>query len=475
MTTYKKVATNATFILIGNVVVKILALFISVYLARYLGVEQFGDYNFVITYLMFFTFVANFGMDSILIRDLARFPEKTNIMMGNILSIRVITSVFAILMAILLINLLHYSYSIISYISIMTIILLFQGISYLFESLFQANLKMQYSSIGLISSKFIYAIFVFIFIYLHYPIIYFFYGYVAAESIRMILAMFYSKKFINLHFSIDFGMWKYLFKECLPFIAGYALFIIYYRIDILMLSKMVGNTAVGLYSAAYKLTDPLLFLPGALASTMMPVMSKLYHENVSKLNYTYSLGCKYILQLMLPITMGLFLLSDRIIHLLYSADYNYSVITLQILSLTVIFNSINSIQSSLLTSSNRQKMNTISVGICCVINIILNIILIPLYSYNGAAIATLISVILLFISESIFIYKSFSYIPLNKSSFMIILSSVIMGLVLSMLPKINMFLTIIICAVLYLCLLVLFKSISGDDYLMLKSLVKKGK
>ena len=473
MSTYKKVAKNTTFILLGNVVVKILALFISINLARYLGVEQFGEYNFIITYLMFFAFIANFGMDPILIRDVARFPSKTQTMMSNILVIRMLTSFFAIALAIFFINLLNYPHEIFIYISIMSAILLFQGISYLFESLFQANLKMQYSAIGLISSKVLYIVSVFILIYLHKPLIYFFYMYIIAEITRMLFATFYSRKFVQLNIDIDLEMWKYLFKQCLPFIVGYALFVIYYRVDILMLSKMQGNSAVGLYSAAYKITDPLLFLPGALASTMMPVMSKQYHENISKLNYTYSLGSKYILQLMLPITVGLYILSDKIISLLYTTDYVYSILTLQILSLTLIFNSINSIQSSLLTSSDRQKMNTVSVGICCLINVALNILLIPKYSYNGAAIATLISVILLFLIELSFILKSFSFIPVNKESLKTVFSSLLMGLLLINLQDINIFVAIFICAVFYFILLIILKSFSENDYTMLQSLFKK--
>lgn len=473
MSTYKKVAKNTSFILLGNIIVKILALFISINLARYLGVEQFGEYNFVITYLMFFAFIANFGLDPILIRDVARFPSKTNVMTSNIFVIRIFTSFFAIGLAISLLYIFNYSNTILLYISIVSAILLFQGISYLFESLFQANLKMQYSAVGLVSSKIFYAIAVFILLYFNKPLIYFFYMYVIAEFIRMLFATFYSRKFVQLRLNIDFTMWKYLLKQCLPFIAGYALFIIYYRIDILMLSKIQGNSAVGLYSAAYKITDPLLFVPGALASTMMPIMSKQYHENISKLRNIYSLCSKYILQLMLPITIGLFLLSTEIIELLYTDDYFYSILTLQILSLTLIFNSINSIQSSLLTASDRQKMNTISVGICCLINVALNMLLIPIHSYNGAAIATLISVILLFFIESTFIFKSFSFLPLNGESLKIIFSSLLMGLLLINLPKINIFLIISICAAFYFVLLIITKSFSENDYIMLQSLFKK--
>ena len=168
MNVAKKIATNTTFILTGNIVVKLLALFVSVYLARYLGVEYFGEYNFVITYLV----------------------------------IRVVTSIFSIILAVLLIWLLGYPNETILYVSVLSVILLFQGVSYLFESVFNANLKMYYSAIGLIVSKVFYSAAAFVLMYLNKSLIDFLYLYIVAEMIRAAISIYYSRNFVSIKLNI---------------------------------------------------------------------------------------------------------------------------------------------------------------------------------------------------------------------------------------------------------------------------------
>lgn len=473
MTTARKIATNTTFILIGNIVVKAFALLISINLARYLGVEYFGEYNFVIAYLSFFTFVANFGLDSILIRDISRNKFNVNILVSNVLMFRILTSLFSIILSISIINFLDYSAETIIYVSLLSSILLLQGLSYLFESIFHSKLKMHYSSIGMIISKLIYTFFVFYLIISRSSLIIFFYTYIIAELIRTLIAIHYSKKFVKIDANINTDLWKYLLKESIPFIVGYALFIIYYRIDILMLSGMEGNLAVGYYSAAYKLTDPLLFIPGAFASVLMPIMAKKYISDQRGLKETYYIGSKYILQIMFPLSIFLYFFSQDIIDLLYTDDYYASIYTLKILSLTIVVNSLNSIQNSLLVASDRQKLNTISVGICCILNIVLNIVLIPIYSYNGAAIATLISVLFLFLIQLLFIRNELYLLPLSKHSYVIVFVSLFMGLFLSKASGFYLVILSIICIFVYIFILYLTGVLSKKDLFIFKSIFMK--
>jgi O-antigen/teichoic acid export membrane protein len=473
MNTARKIATNTTFILFGNIVVKALALLISINLARYLGVEYFGEYNFVIAYLSFFIFVANFGLDSILIRDLSRKKFDVDIFVSNVLMIRILTCSFSIILSITIVNFLGYPAETIMHVSLLSLILMFQGLSYLFESVFHSNLKMYYSSISMVISKLFFALAVFVLIMMGYPLISFLYAYIVAEFIRALISIYYSKKFVRIRMHIDAELWKYLLKECMPFIVGYALFIIYYRIDILMLSKMEGNLAVGYYSAAYKLTDPLLFIPGAFASVLMPIMARKYMSDRMGLEEVYSIGSKYILQLMFPISIFLHFFSEDLIHLLYTDSYYASIYTLKILSFTIVINSLNSIQNSLLVASDRQKLNTMSVGVCCIFNIVLNLVLIPIYSYNGAAIATLISVLFLFLIQFLFIRNGLSLLPLSKHSYVIALMSLFMGAFLSKVSGFYLVMFFIVCMFIYVSILYFTGIISKKDLLIIRSIFVK--
>lgn len=463
MSLARKIAKNASYILAGNIAVKVIALFISVYLARYLGVNDFGKYTFITTYLMFFTFISGFGLDQVIIRDIARDPSVTDSIFNNSFSIRLITSIVALLLAIAGILILNYPDDTVYYVCVVSITLLFQGISYLIESLFQSNLKMEYSSIALIASKLFFAIFIFLILFYKGTLMDVFLVSILSEAFRTLIDYVYSKKFVDMKLGFDLSAWNYLINQALPFVIGYGLYIIYYRVDVLMLSFSQGDAPVGIYSAAYKLTDPLLFIPGALASTLMPVMSKQYLSDKEKLKSTYLMSIKYILTLMLPMVFGIYLLSEDIISFLYGSEFSGSTFALKILVGTIIFNSLNSVQSSLLTSANKQKFNTLSIGISCMLNIGLNLILIPSYSYTGAAFATLVSVFCLFLVEFYFIYRTLSLHYINKDLIKPVIASGIMGVILVKLSYLDMFLLILIGAIIYTVSIFSLKIISKDD------------
>lgn len=472
MSSAKKVARNTSFIVAGEIVVKLVTLAITIYLAKYLGVADFGKYVFIITFLMFFGVISGFGLDQVVIRDIARNMAKTNEIINNALFIRIITSFVAITLAIITIRILNYPDDVVFFVTVTSIILLFQGISYLIESLFQSNLKMEFSAIAIIISKIVFALLVFLLIWNKGSLLHILFAFIFSESLRMIIGIGFSNRFTVINRRINSDTCKYLLKEAMPFIAAYALFIIYYRIDIVMLSYLKGDIAVGYYSAAYKLTDPLIFLPGALASTLMPVMSRQYALQKEKVKTTYLLGSKYILALMLPITIGVFLLSGRIIDLLYGQDFVKSTIALQILSLTIIFNSLNSIQSSLLMSTNRQKFNTIAIGVCCILNIALNILLIPQYSYMGAASATLICVIVLFLIEFAFVYSNMNFHLISRESAKAIVSAFAMGGMLQYFSNFDMVYIIVAGILSYMLIMFALKGFSRQDVELIKRVLK---
>lgn len=468
MTTAHKVAKNTIIVIIGNVFEKILALIISIYLARYLGVENFGTYNFILTYLMFFVSFSGFGLDSIIIRDIARNSSITNNIMSNALFIRLITSLIAILFAIVSVHFLNYSEDTLFYVTIMSSILLFQGLSYLNESLFQSILMMEYTTMIILISKSIFTCLVLLIIFNHGTLLQIFLAYIFSEAIRTILGFIISKKFVSINLKIDLNMCKYLLKEALPFMGTYMFYIIYYRIDVLMLSELKGDVSVGIYSAAYKLTDPLLFLAGAFSSVLMPIMSKQYIEKKDMLKNTYLIGTRYIFTLMLPITAGVFILAKRIIILIYGFEFVDSTVALQILAATIIFNSINSIQSPLLASINKQKLTTLTVGITALLNILLNLVFIPKYSYIGACATTLISVMTLYFIQFYFVRKNLSLPLLNKDFIKPIISSMAMVLIILALPELNVFYSIILGAIVYTVTIVMIKGFTVNDLELLK-------
>jgi O-antigen/teichoic acid export membrane protein len=421
---------------------------------------------------MLFGFIATFGLDSVIIRDISKNPTEATRIMSNALTIRILTSVIAIFFAIVVIRTLKYPADTIFFIHLISSVLLFQGLGYLFESFFQAKMKMEYAALSIIASKLIFAISVYYIIINNFGLTEILMAYLLSELTRAIISFICSQKILKYRLQLEIITFKNLIQKSLPFVLGYGLFMLYHRFDILMLSMMQGDIAVGFYSAAYKLTESLLFIPGALAATLMPVLAKQFEVNKEKLRYIYCLGTKYILMLILPITIGGIILGNEIIYAIYKDEFANSILVFKVLTFTIIFNSLISIQTALLVAANKQQLNNIAVSTCAIFNIILNLILIPQYSYFGAAIATLFSVIGLYLLGFYFVHRDLQIQPLNIGLFKYIISSIGMGIVLIQVNA-SLILLIIMGALIYFFLMLLFKGVSREDIFVIRNL--KGK
>ncbi|MDY0385782.1 MAG: flippase [Methanolobus sp.] len=472
MTTARSVAKNTFFVAFSNITAKIIAFIIAIYLAKYLGVEDFGKYNFIITYLLLFGFIAGFGLDSVVIRDISKKPDEAQQIMSNATVIRILTSLMAMLLAIITIRALKYPADTIFYIQLISAILLVQGLSYLFESLFQAKMKMEYAALSIIVPKIVFIISLYWIIKNNFGLTQILLAYLFSEFTRTLISFIYSKKILKYRLQIDRVTFKDLFHKSLPFVIGYGLLILYNRFDILMLSIMQDDFAVGYYAAAYKLTESVLFIPGALAATLMPVMARHFDINKEKLNYMYLVGVKYILMLILPVSIGGVVLGNEIIYMIYKEEFANSTLVFKILTFTIIFNSLISIQTALLVATNKQRLNNISISACAIINIILNLILIPQYSYIGAGIATLISVVGLYLFGFYFINRDLMIQPLNRELFKYVVASIVMGVVVI---DVNMHLIfqIITGVIAYVLTVLMLKGFDREDIKLIKNL--KGK
>jgi O-antigen/teichoic acid export membrane protein len=461
------VIKNTFSIAFSNIAAKVIAFLITIYLAKYLGVENFGKYTFIITYLMLFSFIVGFGLDPVVIRDISRKDYLANKIMGNAIIIRIITSLISVLLAIIGIHALHYPSETIYYTQIASVALIFQGISYLIESLFQAKLKMHFSAISLITSKIIYALMLYYIMKNNLNLTQIFVAYILSEMIRMLISYFYSKRLLNFELQFDFNFCKDLIRQASPFILGYGLSALYNRFDIVMLSILQGDIAVGFYSAAYKLTESVLFLPGALASTLMPILAKKYIDDKENYRNIYNLGNKYIFMLLFPISIGGVVLGNEIISTIYTDDFSNSVLVFQILTFTIIFNSLNYMQITGLVASNLQNLNNLSISICTILNIVLNILLIPSYSYIGAGIATLISVICLYMFGFYFVHKRLNLQPLNSEYIKYIAASIAMGYIIHNI-QIYILYKIILGMIIYIIIILLLKGFDKHDLQLLK-------
>jgi O-antigen/teichoic acid export membrane protein len=182
----------------------------------------------------------------------------------------------------------------------------------------------------------------------------------------------------------------------LPFALSISFLFIYYRIDTVMLSLMVGDQVTGWYNAAYRLIDVIHYIPLLIVAAILPPMALYSRENREVLTDIFNRSFRYLVMLALPIGVGMFLLAPRLILFVFGEGFENAAPALRILVWAEVFAFLNYLGGHLLNMIDRQKIYTIIVGATAAFNIILNLLLIPSYHHIGAAVATLLCELLIF-------------------------------------------------------------------------------
>lgn len=473
MGTVQRVARNTGIIIVGEVIFKLASLVVIIYLARYLGTAGFGKYTFIFAYIAFFNVISDLGLQAILVREMSRDPSNTSKLIGNACIIRLILTVFAVLLSIFVINLMSYPPDITTLVYIATFTVFFISFSDFYRTIFEANLRMEYNMIAKLTFKIISASLIFWIIFSHGTLMQVIIALVFSEGIKTLISLSFSKKFVRPKFEIDFKLWKYLMKESLPLALSSVLLIIHHRIDVVMLSMMQGDAPVGIYSAAYKLSEPLSLIPYALLLSLFPIMSASFKSSEEKLIKSYRLTFRYLLIIILPISLGTTLIADKIILLIYGAEFAGSATALQILIWAILFSSVGYLLANLLLSIGKQKLYTLSAMLCVIANITINFILIPILSYNGAAIATVATTAVFFLSNFYFLSKHLQLPPVRKTLTKTVISGLIMSTFVYYFINVNIFLLVSLAAGVYFLALLGLNEIQKEDIDIVRKILNR--
>ena len=235
---------------------------------------------------------------------------------------------------------------------------------------------------------------------------------------------------------------------------------------------------MGFYSIPYKLVFSLQVLPMAFGASVYPAFSQYWLKSREMLKNIFQKSFFYLMVIVLPITFGTIALADQIIIKVYSNQYEPSIIALQILIISAFFSFLTFPIGALLNACDKQKINTRNIGIVMIVNIIINLILIPRFSFVGASIAALCSQTLLFALGLIYVSSITHYDKkfLGWSFVKILFASILMGALAYILKnQIHLILNIIVSGLAYFGIIMSTNTISRNDISDMINLVKPKK
>lgn len=477
MSSARKIAKNTSIYFLTNSLSLVIVFFTTMYTARYLGADGYGILSLALALSGIFALIADLGISTLTTREVAKNKSLTVKFVGNALVLKSVLAIIAIAITFLIANLGNYPPEAVITIYIISLSILVGVFPRIFSSIFQAYEKMEYPSMNIIIS----AIFLFLgTLFLMWKgsgVIEFAFLNLGVSVIVLGYSLFvYSWKISVPKIEFDITFLKALTKRSLPFGLISLSDVIYTYLDSVMLSLLKPIEVLGWYSAAYKLLLVLVVIPDAINFAVFPVMAKYFNSSQDSLKFIYERYFKLMIIISIPLSFGTMFLADKIILLIFGPAYSNSAVILQILIWTIIFKFAGAPFYQLFQATNRELVITRISVICVIINLILNLLLIPKFSYIGASVATLLTEIFL-VSYIIRIGYKIGYgFPKKKVLNIIvkvIFSSVVMSVSIFYLININIILIILISVLIYLITLFIVKGIDNDDLDLLKQLIKR--
>ena len=416
----KKIYTNAGAQIAGKILTAIIAIFLIRILTQYLSVEWYGLYSKIYNYLSIFATIADMGLYTIAVREIARAvskwdEEEVRKISGNILTMRALGGIAIIGIALCIALFLpgYNDHIALICIGITAIFTLFGLINSSILALLQARLKSEFSLISSVAGKIVTLLGLIAITYLiPRDSIYFAEWWLIAvmivgllgNIIMTLMLAIYAKRSDWIGFRYDLPYIKNILKETIPFWIALFLGVVYFKVDVILLSILepahIHDTSIALYSLPMKIVEVGMVFGTIYLNSLLPVLSS-HHLTTEKKHRVTHTAWLLLFILGSMISIGLAFGAYQVIELIASSEYIKvgslydSPHTLMITAWIFAVYFIASLSNYLLINANRQKeLLKINIAIT-ILNIGLNLILIPHYSFIGAAVATLISQIIL--------------------------------------------------------------------------------
>jgi len=465
-TTKTRIVQNTVFVLIAQITNIFLQMVYLVVAARYLGNVQFGKLSFAMAFTQMFLAVTDLGLFNYAVKEISRKKEEAHRYFINLFVLKLLLGICVLTIIAFIISILNYPPDTIITTYLLSLGLCLFSLNTTFHAIFQSYERLQYISITMILFFVVNVSLGIIALLMGRNIITLACINCVAGIVVFITNLFIlCRKFFIPKLMISIPFCKEMLLYSLPIGIGAICWSFYNRIDVSLLSFMKGDVSVGEYTAAYRLTNTLVFIPSAYMSAIFPIVAKQYiNVPTPLLNTLCQKSCRLMFIIAFPIAMMLTLSAPTIIDLLYGKTYCNAVNSLRILSWTIIFTFISNVFGYVLISTFKtSKEYTLYALLGLVLNVGCNCILIPLFDLNGAAMSTVITEAFIFVLYYRSVTKKGFCIPLPQLAIKPFLASLPILWTMQFLDTKNIFVAVSVSLIIYFSILVVIKGIQRDE------------
>lgn len=389
----KRAVVNIGWLLLDKFMRLSIGLLITMWLAQYLGPTQFGQMNFVTSIVAIFAVFATLGLKGVVVKELVNQPTTTFNVLGSAFFLKVLGALvtYALLIA--------FSFFVLPstvetkwFIAIVGVSILFKT-SEVVSFYFEAKVESKYV-VWVENCAFVIASGIKLgLLWFEAPLIAFFVAIVVEALLMAVALLFIYQRQVSslMNWQATKRQMSSLLSQSWPLIISSAAWVVYTRVDQVMLGTMLDAQAVGLYAAAVRLTEIANIVPMIITFSMVPLIMPLRADNKDLYQTKFQQVYDFAVGLMIVgAVLTLFIATD-VVGILYGDAYAASASVLKIHVWTCVFIAMATVSGKYLLNEGLQKitMQRHLFGVC--LNIPMNYVAIPLYGIEGAAGTSLIS------------------------------------------------------------------------------------
>ena len=389
---FRRYFANTGWMFFGQMFSLLVSFFIGAWLARYLGPENYGVLNYVLAFVGLFGLLASLGIDGILNRELVKYPENRDKLLGTAYGLKIIGGSIVFLLSVVSSFLFSFNPLVKLLIVLFSFSFILQAINVI-STYFQSEVKSKNNVKALLLATIISTVLKIVVILAGKGLIWIVFVYVLDalwQGIGFVIA--YNKFGLKIRtWRFDVKLSKTMLSNSWPLMLAYAAGAVYLKVDQVIIGSILGDRDLGIYAAAVKLVEVWYFVPGIICISLFPAI-----VNAKKTNnqlYLDRLKNLYILMAAIPIVIAIpvTLFAKQIIYILFGSGYLEAVNILKIYIWSSLGIFLGIAANQYLITENLVKTVFVLNCVAMIVNIGLNLVFIPVYGLTGAAYVSLIS------------------------------------------------------------------------------------
>jgi O-antigen/teichoic acid export membrane protein len=472
MTSKRRIFKNTAVLASADIATRLIRFALVVVIARTLGPAGYGIYAFAFAFAEVYCVISDFGLSNLTIRDTSRNKKDLGRFVGNILLVETAVSVAAFGFLFVLVGLINLptEKAVIVYVAVLAYML--TALAQIVHATFKVHERMEYDAVLHVIQQSVTVVLGVLVLYLGYGLLALALAFVVGSAINLTASCaLASKRFARPKFRLQRRLLTYLLKEAPSFGLIVFFTLIYYKISTLLLSFIQGDAATGWFNAAYTMAVSLTFLPAAFMSALFPVISSLHVTSRDLAKTVYNESFRYMIILGLPLAFGTTVLADKVIDIVYGHQFYNSAAVMQVVIWSVAVLFLNYVLSTTLTSINLQRIVMYATGIGVGVNVILNLLVIPIFSYIGASYVMVATELTTFSICFYYTSRSLCSVRVQRVILKPLVASFVMAVVAYYLRPINIFIIFGVSVWVYFATLIALRAFTKQDIDVINSIL----